>query len=178
MQLPADVRYAIRLFSRAPGFALAVMVVIALGIGANSAIFTALDNTIIRPLPYADPERLTMLWEDFSAYGVPKNRVSPATFLDWRKRTQVFESLAAFGGRMMNLTGGSEPEEVLGQAATANLFPLLGVAPFVGRTFTSDEEGPAIRAVVLGYGLWQRRCRGDPELVGNSILLNGEKYTV
>ena len=178
MQLPTDVRYAIRLFSRAPGFTLAVIVVTALGIGANSAIFTALDNTVIRPLPYTDPERLAMLWEDFSVYGLPKNRVSPGTFFDWRKRTQVFESLAAYGGRNINLTGGGAPEEVLGQAVTANLFPLLGVPPLLGRTFTGDEEGPGVRATLLSYGLWQRRFGGAPKLVGNTILLNGEKYTV
>jgi putative ABC transport system permease protein len=89
--LPADFRYAIRLLSRAPGFTLAVVVILALGIGSNSAIFTALDQIVIRPLPYADPDRLAMLWEDFSAFGVPKQRVSPATFADWRKRTQVFQ---------------------------------------------------------------------------------------
>ena len=90
--LLADVRYAFRLLTRAPAFTLAVVLVLALGIGSNSAIFTVLDKTVIRPLPYANPDRLTMLWEDFSALGNPRSRVSPATFLDWRKRTQSFEA--------------------------------------------------------------------------------------
>lgn len=175
-----DFRYALRLLSRAPGFTLAVVVVLALGIGANSAIFTVLDRTVIRPLPYADPDRLAMLWEDFSAFGSPKNRVSPGTFFDWRKRNQVFEEIAAYGGpRNMDLAGGGgAPEEVWGPAVTANLIPMLGIRPLLGRTFSADEEGPETKAVVLSYRLWQRRFGGDPNLVGNSILMNGEKYTV
>src|SRR6202035_5532220 len=122
-----DLRYAIRLLSRAPGFTLAVVLVLALGIGSNSAIFTVLDKTVMRPLPFADPNRLAMLWEDFSAFGSPKNRVSPGTFFDWRKRTQVFKEIAAYaGGRNMDLAGGT-PEEVFGLSVTANLIPLLGV---------------------------------------------------
>ncbi len=174
-----DLRYAIRLLSRAPGFTLAVVLVLALGIGSNSAIFTVLDKTVIRPLPYADPNRLAMLWEDFSAFGSPKNRVSPGTFFDWRKRTQVFEEIAAYaGGRNMDLVGGGTPEEVFGLSVTANLIPLLGVRPLLGRTFAADEEGPDTKAVVLSYRLWRRRFGGDPNLVGNSILMNGEKYSV
>src|SRR5579871_1377136 len=111
--LLADVRYAVRLLMRAPGFTLAVVLVLALGIGSNSAIFTALDKTVIRPLPYASPDRLAMLWEDYSALGKsPKNRVSPATFLDWRKRTQTFAEIAAYGIREMDLSGGGVPERV------------------------------------------------------------------
>jgi putative ABC transport system permease protein len=174
-----DLRYALRLLSRAPGFTLAVVVVLALGIGANSAIFTVLDKTVIRPLPYADPDRLAMLWEDFSAFGSLKNRVSPGTFFDWRKRNQVFEEIAAYGGpRNMDLASGGAPEEVWGPAVTANLIPMLGIRPLLGRTFSADEEGPETKAVVLSYRLWQRRFGGDPNLVGNSILMNGEKYSV
>ena len=94
----SDLRYAFRVLSRAPGFTFAVVSVLALGIGANSAIFSALDQIVIRPLPYADPDRLVTLWEDFSSFGVAKNRVSPATFLDWRRRSQAFEDVAAYAG--------------------------------------------------------------------------------
>jgi predicted permease len=176
--LLADVRYALRLLRRAPGFALAVVVVLALGIGANSAIFTALDKIVIRPLPYADSDRLAMLWEDFSAFGSPKQRVSPATFLDWRKRNQVFTELAAYRGSAIDLSGGGPPEQVQGQGVTSNLLPLLGVAPLLGRTFSVSEEGPETKAVVLSYRLWQRRFGGDAHLLGDSILMSGEKYTV
>src|SRR3979411_984917 len=108
----ADLRYAVRLLSRAPGFSLAVVVILALGIGSNTAIFTVLDKTVIRPLPYRDPDRLAMLWEDFSAFGVPKQRVSPATFLDWKKRTHVFQEVAAYRASSFNLSGDGPPEEV------------------------------------------------------------------
>src|SRR5258708_1167767 len=136
--LLADVRYALRLLRRAPGFTLAVVVVLALGIGANSAIFTALDKIVIRPLPYADSDRLAMLWEDFSAFGTPKQRVSPATFLDWRKRNQAFAQFAAYGGSSIDLSGGGPPEQVQGQRVTSNLLPLLGVAPLLSlQTYNS-----------------------------------------
>jgi predicted permease len=177
--LTADLRYAIRLLAKSPRFALAVIVVLALGIGANSAMFTVLDRAVIRPLPYADADRLVMLWEDFSAFGTARNRVSPATFLDWRKRTQSLVSIAAYaGGRNMDLAGQGAPEQVSGLSVTANLIPLLGVPPLLGRTFTPDEEGPETKAVVLSYRLWQRRFGGDPKLVGGVVRMNGEPYSV
>jgi predicted permease len=179
MKIFADVRYAARLLRRAPGFTGTVVTVLALGIGANSAIFTALDRTVIRPLPYAEPDRLAALWEDFSSVGAPKTRVSPATFLDWQKRTAAFESLAAYAGpRNMDLAGGDRPEEVLGESVTANLFPLLGVAPMLGRTFDAGEERPDAGAVVLSYRLWQRRFGGDRGLVGRAVRMNGQMFTV
>ena len=176
--LVADIRYALRLLSKGPGFTVAVLIVIALGIGSNSAIFTLLDKTVIRPLPYGDSDRLAMLWEDFSAFGTPKQRVSPATFLDWRRRNQVFEEMGAWLGSAMNLAGSGAPEQVLGVGITSNLIPMLGVSPVVGRTFSATEEAPGIREVVLSYRLWQRRYGGDRGLVGQTILMNGEKYTV
>ena len=176
--LLADLRYAVRLLRRAPGFSLAVVVVLALGIGANSAIFTALDKIVIRPLPYPDSDRLAVLWEDYSAFGTPKQRVSPATFLDWRKRNQVFAALGAYGGSSSDLSAGGPPEQVQGQRVTSNLLPLLGVPPLLGRTFSSGEEGPETKAVVLSYRLWQRRFGGDMHLPGQAILMSGEKYTV
>ena len=175
----ADLRLAVRLLTRSPGFTVAVVVVMALGIGANSAIFTALDQTVIRPLPYRDPRRLAMVWEDFSAFGAPnKQRVSPGTFLDWRRRTQAFAELAAHGAVTTNLSGTGAPEEVFGQRVTANLIPMLGVPPLVGRSFTPDEEGPEVKAVVLSYRLWKRKFAGDRGLVGKTILMNGEAHAV
>src|SRR5215469_2142647 len=100
----ADVRHSLRLLHRSPGFAAAVIVILALGIGANSALFTALDRTVIRPLPYANPDRLTVLWEDFSAFGVPRQRVSPGTFVDWKKRAKAFDEIAAYRYRAFNLS--------------------------------------------------------------------------
>jgi predicted permease len=173
-----DLRLAVWLLTRSPGFTLAVVVVMALGTGANAAIFTALDQTVIRPLPYRDPGRLVMVWEDFSSFGVPKQRVSPGTFLDWRRRAQTFAELAAYGALTTNLSGTGAPEQVFGQRVTANLIPMLGVLPLVGRSFAPDEEGPEVRAVVLSYRLWKRKFAGDRELVGKTILMNGEPYAV
>jgi predicted permease len=175
----ADLRLAVRLLARSPGFTLAVVVVMALGIGTNSAIFAALDQTVIRPLPYRNPGQLAMVWEDFSAFSAPaRQRVSPGTFLDWRRRTQAFAELAAYGAVATNLSGTGAPEQIFGQRVTANLIPLLGVPPLVGRTFTPDEEGPEVRAVVLSYRLWMRKFAGDRELVGKTIPMNGTPYAV
>ena len=175
--LIADLRFAARLFRRAPAFSVSVITVLALGIGANAAVFSAVDRVLIRPLPFERPQRLAMLWEDFSAFGTPKNRVSPATFFDWRRRTQTFADLAAWRVTEMNVTEAA-PERVLGAAVTANLLPLLGVSPMIGRTMTVDEEAPGHRVVVLNHGLWQRRFAGDPSLVGQSIRMSGERFTV
>jgi putative ABC transport system permease protein len=173
-----DLRLAVRLLHRSPGFTLAVIIVMALGIGANSAMFTALDQTVIRALPYHDPARLVMVWEDYSSFGVPKQRVSPGTFLDWRRRTQMFSELAAYGAVTTNLSGTGAPEQVFGQRVTSNLIPMLGVPPLVGRTFTPAEEGPEVRAVVISYRLWRRKFAGDRDLVGKTILMNGEPHAV
>ena len=174
-----DIRYALRLLRRAPGFTATVVLVLALGIGSNSAIFSALDQTVIRPLPYAHPDRLAMVWEDFSAFGVPKQRVSPANFFDWRRRSRSLDGLAAYAGpRPLDLSGSGVPEEIFGMSVTANLLPMLGVQPLLGRSFTAEEEAPATRAVVLSHRLWQRKFAGDPAIVGASIALSGEKYTV
>src|ERR1700694_3066288 len=105
----ADIRFALRLLRKAPGFTISVITVLALGIGANAAVFSALDQTVIRPLPYVDPDRLAMLSEDFSAFGMPKNRVSPATFLDWRRRSRAFAALAALRLSAMNLAEAGAP---------------------------------------------------------------------
>jgi predicted permease len=176
--LLSDLRYAIRLLLRSPGFAIAVILILALGIGANAALFTALDRTVIRPLPYSDPDHLAALWEDFSAFHVPKNRVSPATYLDWQRRSRIFEGIAAWGGAEVNLAEGGPPENVIGSRVSANLLPMLGVAPMLGRTFTAAENVPGVNAVVLSYRLWQRRFRGDVGIVGQAIIMSGEKYTV
>ena len=176
--LIADLRFAGRLFRRAPAFSVSVIAVLALGIGANAAVFSAVDRVLIRPLPFGRPQRLAMLWEDFSAFGMPKNRVSPATFFDWRRRTRTFADLAAWRVTEVNVTESAAPERVLGAATTANLLPLLGVRPMLGRTMTVDEEGPGHSVVVLSYGLWQRRLAGDPAIVGRAIRMSGERFTV
>ncbi len=176
--LLSDLRLAVRLFKRTPGFTVSVIVVIALGVGANAAIFTAIDQTIVRPLPYADPDRLVRIWEDFSAFGAPKQRVSPATFRDWKTRSRAFADLAAYGGAVRNLAGDGPPEEVLGAHVTANFFDLLGAKPLLGRGFTAAEERSDSRTVVLSYSLWQARYRGRRDIVGSTIRMDGEPHDV
>ena len=178
LSLGPDIRFACRLLRKTPGFSVAVLAVLALGIGANAALFSTLDQTVIRPLPYADPDRLAMVFEDFSAFGTAKARVSPGTFFDWRRRTRTFEGLAALRQSGMNLAESGAPEEVTGAAVTANLLPLLGVQPLAGRVLSVEEEPPGHRVVVLSERLWRRRFNRDPSLVGRSIVMSGEPYTV
>jgi predicted permease len=177
--IATDVRFAVRRLARTPIFTLAVVAVMALGIGANAAVFTALDQTVVRPLPFREPERLVMLWEDFSALGrAPKQRVSPATFVDWRRLNRSFEAMGAFGLDVRTLSGDGTPREVHGARVTANLIPLLGVSPLLGRTFSVDEESQANGPVVLGFGLWRGQYGGDPAVVGRTILMNGQSRQV
>ncbi|HWW83134.1 MAG TPA: ABC transporter permease [Vicinamibacterales bacterium] len=176
--LRSDIRFAVRMLTRSPGFAAAVIVIMALGIGANSAVFTALDQAVVRSLPYRDADRLTMVWEDFSAIGGAKSRVSPRTFLDWKERVQTFDDLAAYGLDARNLSGSGTPEEISAIRVTSNLIPLLGVSPLVGRTFTKEEEGPETRAVVISYRLWSRKFNRDRAVIGKQVLLNEVPYEV
>src|ERR1051326_7090316 len=170
----ADLRLAIRQLSRSRGFSVAVVLVMGLGIGANTAIFAALDQTVIRPLPYRDPGNLVMIWEDFAALGGGKTRVSPATFLDWRRRARTFADLAAYGAMTKTVSGRGLPEEVFGQRVTANLIPMLGVPPLLGRTFTPEEEARGVKVVVISHRLWQRRFAGDRDIAGKTMLMNDE----
>jgi predicted permease len=174
-----DLRHAVRLLRREAGFTVAVVLILALGIGANSAIFTAIDQTVVRPLAWRDPGQLVAVWEDFSAFGVPRSRVSPGTFIDWRRRTNTFRELAAYAGpRTMDLAGGGPPEEVRGISVTANLLGMLGVPPLLGRNFAAEEEHLDSRLLILSYRLWQRRFTGDRRIVGTSISMDGAAWTV
>jgi predicted permease len=177
--MPTTIRLAVRALAKTPGYSAAVIVVLMLGIGANSAVFSALDQIVIRPLPYADPDRLAAVWEDFSALtGTPKARVSPATYFDWQKRNRSYSDLAAYRSSGLTVTGDGEPEALSGIAATANLIPMLGVRPLMGRIFTADEEQPGNRLVVISHRLWRRRLAGDPAVLGRSLRLNDEPYAV
>ena len=174
-----DLRYAVRLFRNSPGFTLFAAAALALGIGATSAVFNIADAVLLRPLPYRDPARLVMLWQDDTAYGFPRNNPSPWAFLQWRKHNQVFEDMAALTHTSFNLLGRGEPEYLHADTVTANFFSVLGVAPALGRTFTADDGRPgAPLTAVLSYGLWVRRFRAQPQVVGQDLLLNGAKYTV
>src|SRR5215472_5614973 len=130
-----DLRYGFRMLVKKPGFTTVAVIALALGIGANSAIFSVVNTVLLKPLPYKDPDRLVMVWEDATKYGYPQNTPSPANFLDWKAQNQVFEDMAAYTIETLNLTGVGEPEKLEGQRVSANLFPLLGVEPNPGRAF-------------------------------------------
>jgi putative ABC transport system permease protein len=174
-----DLRYGARTLWTRPGFTLVAVLTLALGIGANTAIFSVVNAVLLKPLPFADPERLVMIWEDASRIGFPQNTPAPANYLDWKTQNHSFEDMAAVNWVSFNLTGDGEPQKVGGHAVTANLFPLLGVRPALGRGFTAEEEKPGSnKVVILSHALWQDSYGGQRSVVGQEILLNGEKYTV
>src|SRR6476660_8593590 len=176
--LTQDVRYALRVLAKNPAFTIIAVVALALGIGANSAIFSVVDAVLLRPLPFKHPEQLVMLWENAAHQGFPKNTPSPANFLDWQKQAQSFTGIAAMAERSFNLTGVGEPERLEGRRVSANLFELLGVSARLGRTFVPEDDKPGTRVALLSHSLWQRRFGSDPSAVGRALTLNGESYTV
>jgi predicted permease len=174
-----DVRFALRTMARKPGFTAIAIIIMALGIGANTAIFSLVRAVLLRPLPFANPDQLVMVWEDAAFIGFPKNTPAPANYADWKARNEVFDDMAAMTERDFNLTGDGEPEKVYAYAVTASFFPLLGVEPLLGRVLTPEDDRPeAIKVVVISYPLWQSRYGGQTSIVGRDILLNDEKYTV
>lgn len=174
-----DLRYAARVQLKNPAFTIVAVIALALGIGANTAIFSVVNSVLLRPLPYKDPERLVMVWEDGSKHGFPQETPAAANFIDWRDQNTVFEGMAAIADVSFNLTGAGDPERLEGRAVTASLFPLLGADAHIGRIFTDYEDRPGFDYVVLlSYALWQRRFGGDNSIVGKPISLNGETFTV
>lgn len=174
-----DFRYGLRMLLKTPGFTIVAVFALALGIGANSAIFSVVNTVLLHPLPYKDPDRLMMVWEDSTKHGFPRDTPSVANYIDWRDQNQVFENMAAMAERSFNLTGVGEPERLDGRRVSASLFALLGVEPQLGRAFLPEEDSPGgNRVVMLSYGLWQRRFGADKNIIGRSLTLNGESYLV
>src|SRR5215510_5391893 len=168
----ADLRFAVRLLWRSPVFSLIAVVTLALGIGANTAIFSAIYDAILLPLPYQDTQRVVMVWEDASFVSFPRNTPAPANYFDWKKLNHSFTDMAATRSQSANLTTDGPPEQVLGRAVTANFFSVLGVPPMIGRSFTEDEDHNGAPVVVISYGLWQRRYGGDPAVIGKAIPMS------
>jgi len=174
-----DLRYAARILWKNPGFTAVAVIALALGIGANTAIFSVVNTVLLRPLPYKDPEQLVMVWEDASRHGYPRDTPAAANFVDWRDQNSVFSGMAAVEDGNFNLTGTGDPERLKGRRVSANLFPLLGVDPQLGRVFTAAEDQPGAQGVVvLSHRLWQRRFGGDPAIIGKTLTLNDEIHTV
>jgi putative ABC transport system permease protein len=174
-----DLRFGLRVLVKSPGFTAVAVLALALGVAANTAIFSVVHEVLLQPLPYKEPGRLVMLWEMNRPRDRHQNVLSPANLLDWKEQTDVFEDVAAFFDLRSNLTGGGDPVEIPVQRATPNLFRLLGVEPIKGRALLPEDAEPnAPRVVVLSYGLWQRRFGGDPQVVGKTITLSGTPATV
>jgi putative ABC transport system permease protein len=177
--LKHDLRYGVRMLLKNPGFTAVAVVALALGIGANSAIFSVVNTVLLRPLPYQEPERLVMVWEDDAKHGYPNDTPAAANFVDWREQNKVFEGMAAMADESFNLTGSGDPERIDGKRVNANLFGLLGVRPLHGRAFAAEEDSPgANKVVILSHALWQRRFGSDVSVVGRTLTLNGEAHTV
>jgi putative ABC transport system permease protein len=172
-----DARYAVRTLRRAPGFALAAIFTLALGIGANTAIFSVVDAVLLRPLPFADPERLVVL-ADADADGQPGN-IGYLTLHDYRERAQSFERIAAIRSWTPTLVANGEAERITALRVSWNYFELLGVAPAIGRTFVRDEDRPDHwRVLVISDGLWRRRFGADPGVVGRTVRMNDRDYRI
>ena len=175
-----DLRYGARMLRRNPGFTAVAVLTLALGIGANTAIFSVVNAVLLEPLPYKEPGRLATLWLAKTAFGysAPGTTTDP-DYVQWRTQNQVFVDIAAFHGQTFNLTGAGEPERLLGAQVTPNLFPLLSVTPALGRAFLSEEEQTSRgNVVLLSHELWERRFGSNPAIAGKSITLDGTSFVV
>ncbi|HEY0763617.1 MAG TPA: ABC transporter permease [Pyrinomonadaceae bacterium] len=174
-----DVRYAVRSLLKRPGFSLIVVLTLALGIGANAAVFSVINAVLLRPLPYRDVDRVVTLWQNNTKAGISLNEVSPANFIDWKEQSHSFEALAGIEPSGFTLVGDGEPERFSAWYVTSGFFQVAGTDALLGRTFTDEDYQPGNnRVVVLAHGLWQRRFGGDPTIVGRKLTLNGQPFLV
>src|SRR5260221_5710852 len=178
MNLLTNLRYTFRQIAKNPGFFALAVAALALGIGANTAIFSAVEAVLLRSLPYSQPDRLMIVWEDMSYVGFTNNTPAPANYLDWKAQNRVFMDMAATRFVTASLTGDGQPEQLSGKKVTPNFFDVLGVQPVVGRPFTVEEDKSQNPVVVLSYNLWRRRFGGDESILGRLILLNGVQTRV
>jgi putative ABC transport system permease protein len=172
-----DLRYGYRMLTKNPGVSAIAVLTLALGIGANTAIFSVVSAVLLNPLPYTEPDRLVSIWENVPTHG--RWRAAPANFLDWKKQTTVFTDVAAFGGATATLTGDGDPEQLSGTAVTPGYFEVVGVQPALGRAFQPEEHQLGKdRVVILSHNLWQRRYGGDKNIINRSVTLDGNTWTV
>ena len=176
--LRRDLIHSFRMIAKNGGFAAAAILSLALGIGANTAIFSVVNGVLIEPLPYRDPGGLVRLYEKRVQQGRLRNPVSAADYLDWKAQTTAFESMAAMGGDRFTITGDGEPELVRGANISPEFFRLLGIAPSLGRDFGPEDAKPGSRVAIIGHGLWQRRFGGDRGVIGRSVHLSGDPFTI
>src|SRR5215510_14478354 len=173
-----DLRFGARMLRKNPGLTLIAVATLALGIGANTAMFSAVDAVLIRPLPYFDAGSLVMVWDDARKTDTAKFYSTPAEWNEWRRQNSVFTDIAATQPGNLTLSGSGEPEELPGRKVTANFWTVLGVKPLLGRVFTEDEDTRGERVTVISYALWQRRYGASPDVLGRKIMLNDNPYEV
>ncbi|HXD34179.1 MAG TPA: ABC transporter permease [Pyrinomonadaceae bacterium] len=175
-----DVRYGARMLIKSPSFTIVAIIALALGIGANTAIFSVVNGVLLRPLPFHNPEQLMMLWETDSTRGQQRGSVSYPNFADWRDQNQAFERMAAVNTSDFTMTGRGDSTRLQTAVVSADLFAILGATPMLGRTFVPDEDKPGDggRVVVLSQDLFNKRFNADPKVVGQSVTLNGKQYTI
>jgi len=177
--LAQDLRYTARSLKNSPAFALTAIIVAALGIGASTSAFSITDHVLIRPLPFADPDRLVRLWEDQSPQGYDQLEPSPANYRDWKRMSASFESMGAYANYAANLIDSGEPRQISGAGFTAEMFPVLGVQAMLGRTFSRDDDRPgAPGTVILSYAMWKSQFGGDPSVLSRRLILDNQPYTV
>jgi len=172
-----DLNYGFRMLWKHPGVTAIAVITLALGIGANTAIFSVVNAVLLNPLPYREPDRLVALWENVPKHG--RWRTAPANFFDWKKQSTVFEDVSAFGASTRTLTGDGEPEQLIGARVSSGYFSVVGVDPMLGRAFLPEEyEVGKGQVIILGYNFWQRRFGGDKNIINRNITLDGASYTV
>jgi predicted permease len=178
-ELWQDLRYGARMLIKSPGFTTVAVVTLALGIGANSAIFSVIDALLLRQLPYRDPDKLVQVWETDVKRSDNEISASYPNFADWRDQNHVFEQIAAYSGEGFILTGTADPERIQGAIVSPSFFPMLGVKPIVGRVFLPEEDHPnKVFSAVISERLWRRRFNSDPQIIGKTIGVEDESYTV
>jgi len=174
-----DLRFGLRMLAKDPGFTAVAVLTLALGIGANTAIFSLIDAALIKPLPYPHPEQLVLIWESAPFFGVHDSPVAPANYTDWKARSHSFEQMGALEDHSYNLTGAGAPEVIEGSLATASVWQVLRTRPAVGRVFGDDEDRVgAAKVVLISEGFWRRRFAADPNIIGKTITLDNETHTV
>ena len=174
-----DVRYGLRVLRKNPGFTLAALLALTLGISSASAIFTVVDGVLLRPLPYPEPDRLVNVTQTVRSTGISVRNSAPANYLDWATRNDVFSHIAASRGNQITLGGGDQPDRVRLTTTSANFFAVFGVPPLIGRVLNQRDARPGNdRVAVIGYELWQRRFGGQNDVIGRELLLDGTPFTV
>lgn len=174
-----DVRYAARMLFRNPGFTSIALLTFAVGIGVNTAVFSVFNGVLLRPLPYPDADRITLMWVDNRAAGIKEDIGSYPNYLDWRDQNQSYDHVAAFTGANFTLTGSDEPERIPGAQTTANFFAVVGLQPILGRLYTTANETPGNdRVVLISHGLWQRKFGGRNDVLAQTLTLNGQPFEI